>query len=107
MLTISVQVRFGQLVFRICPFTLVSIIRFSFFTDLTVVRSFAEDVDHIYTGSRKAARISDFANEDSEDLSRRSHLKDRKLLDDITTKLVGGRKGGEGGGAGRDEKEGE
>jgi len=47
-----------------------------------------EDVDHIYTGARKAARISDFANEDGEDLSRRSAAKDRKLLDDITTKLV-------------------
>ena len=39
-------------------------------------------------GARKAARISDFANEDSEDISRRSAQKDRKLLDDITTKLV-------------------
>jgi len=47
-----------------------------------------EDVDNMYLGSRKAARISDYAMDDGEDLSRRSQKKDRALLDDITTKLV-------------------
>ena len=68
---------------------------------------FTEDVDHMYMGSRKAARISDYAMDDDEDLSRRSQKKDRALMDDITTKLVRGEmakeggRGGEGKGDGR------
>jgi len=46
-----------------------------------------DEVDTLYLGSRKACRISDFTNEDTEDISRRSYNKDKKLLSDITSKL--------------------